>query len=316
MERLVSPVLGARLTGYDLRAPTDADIVRIERALDEHGVVVLPGQRLSPLEQLALGRRFGPVEEHPLGHVRDDIHDGTPGIHLVRVVKPESHNEAWHADMTWMERPPKYSVLNCHRAPSRADQTVAARHGEATRGATQFCSLTRAFESLSPGLRLMLEGLNVVHANDINNSNHAATATSAIPQQQIHPCVRWIPGGGGTDGTAIAMRKALFVNPSFTTQFEGFTREESEPLLRYLFEQAALPEHVFSHHWAPDDCVIWDNSQVWHRVQRDYDDTAARRMHRVCVTGLRPAGPSDPRGAITQWDRAAPSTPPPRLASL
>ena len=180
---------GAVLTGLELRDPTAATIAAIRAALDANGVAVLPNQRLAPLEQLALCRRFGSVEEHPLGHVQDDIHDGTPDIQLVRVIKPTAHNESWHADMTWMEQPPIYSVLNCHVTPSRHDQTVAALPGEPTRGATLFASLALTFDSLSPALRSALEGLNAVHANSGTNLNHAATVTSTIPQQQIHPCV-------------------------------------------------------------------------------------------------------------------------------
>ena len=53
-----------------------------------------------------------------------------------------------------------------------------------------------------------------------------------------------------------------------------------------------------------------DNRVVWHRVLRDYDDGAARRMHRVCVTGERPAGPSHPSGALPPWDTAPPAAAP------
>ena len=97
---LVEPLpaeLGARVTGVDLHAPSDDELAAIQRAIDEHGVVVVPAQDLAPLEQLAFSRQFGLVEEHPLGHNKEDIHDGTPDIHLVRVVQASSRNEGWHA---------------------------------------------------------------------------------------------------------------------------------------------------------------------------------------------------------------------------
>eukprot|EP01045_Picozoa_sp_COSAG04_P031438 COSAG04_NODE_5818_length_1485_cov_1.257576_1_plen_115_part_00 len=97
---LVEPLpaeLGARVTGVDLHAPSDDELAAIQRAIDEHGVVVVPAQDLAPLEQLAFSRCFGLVEEHPLGHNKEDIHDGTPDIHLVRVVQASSRNGGWHA---------------------------------------------------------------------------------------------------------------------------------------------------------------------------------------------------------------------------
>ena len=106
--------------------------------------------------------------------------------------------------MTWLERPPKYSVLNCKRTPSLADQSREAAPGEPTRGHTQFASLTHTFESLSPALRQMLEGLNAVHANPGTNPNHASRHNTEIPPEQIHPCVRYHEGTG---------RKSLYINP-------------------------------------------------------------------------------------------------------
>ena len=166
--------------------------------------------------------------------------------------------------MTWLERPPKYSVLNCKRTPSLADQSREAAPGEPTRGHTQFASLTHTFESLSPALRQMLEGLNAVHANPGTNPNHASHHNTEIPPEQIHPCVRYHEGTG---------RKSLYINPvrnafssvsaavrlgaidhlalpvvraqGFVRRFEGWSEEESAPLLRFLFERAE--RHLLTH---------------------------------------------------------------------
>ena len=69
---------------------------------------MVPAQDLAPLEQLAFSRRYGLVEEHPLGHNKEDIHDGTPDIHLVRVVQASSRNEGWHA-----VSPPRPRACRC-----------------------------------------------------------------------------------------------------------------------------------------------------------------------------------------------------------
>ena len=52
-------------------------------------------------------------------------------------------------------------------------------------------------------------------------------------QDAVHPVVIRLPDTG---------RKVLYVNPTFTVRFNGWTEEESSPLLDYLYEHASKPE--------------------------------------------------------------------------
>ena len=71
-------------------------------------------------------------------------------------------------------------------------------------------------------------------------------------------------------------RKALYVNPFFTTHFEDMTPEESKPLLDFLYEHATRPEHIYRHRWAAQDLVIWDNRCTMHYAVKDYDEHQRR----------------------------------------
>ena len=44
-------------------------------------------------------------------------------------------------------------------------------------------------------------------------------------------------------------KKSLYVNPGFTLQFEGWTVEESEPLLRFLYAHITRPEYTYRYRW-------------------------------------------------------------------
>jgi alpha-ketoglutarate-dependent taurine dioxygenase len=93
-----------------------------------------------------------------------------------------------------------------------------------------------------------------------------------------HPVVRLIPETG---------RRVLYVNPEFTTRFEGWTRRESLPLLRYLFDHGTRPEFVTRFSWTPGSIAFWDNRQVWHFAVNDYQGQR-RVMNRILLAGIKP----------------------------
>jgi taurine dioxygenase len=82
-------------------------------------------------------------------------------------------------------------------------------------------------------------------------------------------------------------RKALFVNPVYTSRFEGMTAAESRPLLDYLCAHAVQPNFTFRHHWTRGDLLMWDNRCLQHFAVADYG-SSPRTMHRVTVLGDRP----------------------------
>jgi taurine dioxygenase len=79
-------------------------------------------------------------------------------------------------------------------------------------------------------------------------------------------------------------RRLLFVNPNYTTHFEGWTEKESEPLLRFLFQHAARPEFTYRFQWQEGSIAFWDNRSVWHYALNDYHG-ARRLMHRISIKG-------------------------------
>jgi taurine dioxygenase len=79
----------------------------------------------------------------------------------------------------------------------------------------------------------------------------------------------------------------LYVNPEYTTRFEGWTRRESLPLLRYLFEHGSKAEFVTRFGWRPGSIAFWDNRQVWHMAVNDYHGMR-RVMNRIVLTGTKP----------------------------
>ena len=94
-------------------------------------------------------------------------------------------------------------------------------------------------------------------------------------QDAVHPVVIRHPLSG---------REILYVNPGFTTHIEGWTVQESAPLLRFLYGHIARPEHTCRFHWQPGALAFWDNRATWHFAVNDYHGER-RLMHRITVEG-------------------------------
>jgi len=144
-----------------------------------------------------------------------------------------------------------------------------------------------AYETLSDGMKQMLEGLMAVNTAD--RPAVAATREDRIREggresdtratEAIHPVVRTHPETG---------RKALYVNVAHTVRFDSMTEEESVPLLDYLFAHQTKPEFTCRFRWRVGSLAFWDNRCAQHNPINDYHGYR-RLLHRVTLAGDRPA---------------------------
>ena len=199
----------------------------MRRALADRGVLFLEGQSLTPEQHIAFARRWGEIDINNY-FPTDPTY---PEIALVRKEKGETTNigGGWHTDHSYDQVPAMGSILLARETPP-------------TGGDTLFASMYAAYDGLSDGLKATLEGLRAVHSADhvygpqgfYANTDIAGTLKGqGLKTGAVHPVVITHPVSG---------RKALFVNPAFTISFDGWTREESLPLLQYLYAQAMREE--------------------------------------------------------------------------
>ena len=214
---------------------------------------------------------FGPVEPHPLASRRGI--EGHPEVLVFENKKgtPGARNDFWHSDISFAEKPPACSVLYA--------RTITEGCGD-----TMFCNMYHAYDELAEGMRRMLDGLTAMHTSaPLAQRNRAGVSDGRpiadIPPPAEHPAVRTHPETG---------RKALYVNPYFTSHFAAMTEDESRPLLEFLHLHATRPENVFRHRWRQGDLLLWDNRCAMHYAVYDYDDTKPRLMNRTTAAGDRP----------------------------
>lgn len=144
-------------------------------------------------------------------------------------------------------------------------------------GDTLYLNAMVAFERLSPKMQQFLEGLEAVHSGTRQNTvSNKANLVRRPAIDTVHPVVRKHPVTG---------RKALWVNPEYTTKIIGLKAEESDNILRFLFDhlQKGLDFHTRVR-WEEDTVVVYDNRMVQHSVVLDYPLGGGGRRHLVRVT--------------------------------
>ena len=142
-----------------------------------------------------------------------------------------------------------------------------------------------AYDTLSDTMKNFLGGLKAVH--DYSHAYdtyfaHLKERPPLTPEQRAktppveQPMIRTHPETG---------RKALYVNPGFTKGIVGMPKEESQPILDFLFRHSTRPEFIYRHRWDVHDMMFWDNRCTMHYALADYDFSVRRHMHRTTVAG-------------------------------
>ncbi|MFT5113474.1 MAG: taurine dioxygenase [Parasphingorhabdus sp.] len=266
-----SAAVGAEIGGIDLRQVNEDQFAEVKQAFADHGVIFFRDQSFTPEEHIQFAERWGDINVNRFFTPLADY----PMIAEVRK-EPEAKMNiggGWHTDHSYDQIPALGSILYAREVPEIGGDTL-------------FASMYLAYEGLSDGLKEMLHGLNAVHSSRHTFGAEAISKDASVAgrfqnaenatQDSIHPVIITHPLSG---------RKSLYINPDFTLHFEGWSREESLPLMNYLFEQASLPQNTCRFQWRNNTIAFWDNRATWHYALNDYHGKR-RVMHRITIEGV------------------------------
>ena len=264
----LTPTVGAVIEGIDLGHDLDAaEFAQVHDALIDNGVIFFRDQEISVEAQKAFGLRFGTLHFHP----NDPGLEGHPEVMIIHADESSKRvaGESWHSDVSCDPEPPMGSILRIHTLPETGGDTV-------------FASMYAAYEALSEPMQRFLSGLTAVHDGapyyrSVNARIGRAESGKEYPHAE-HPIVRTHPESG---------RKALFVNEMFTTRIAGLSPQESDALLRMLFDHIKRPEFQCRFTWRKDSIAFWDNRCVQHMAIWDYWPRT-RSGYRVTIKGDKP----------------------------
>lgn len=273
-----SRVIGVEIQNLDLATPLDRQTVTaINDALNRYLVLVIRGQRLSDPDLLAFSRNLGeldPPGPNPYGEpFLKDFLEINVISNVVEQGRPIGNlgagEAAWHADMTYIDVPPKAAVLYALEIPVDGA------------GDTYFASMFAAYDALPPDLKLEIDGKVAVHDASRNSAGMLRRGYTEVTDVRetrgaLHPLVRTDPRSG---------RKALFLGRRHNSYVTGMPVEVSENLLDRLWAHATQSRFTMRHRWRAGDVLIWNNPAVLHR--RDPFDANSRRiMHRTQIKGV------------------------------
>jgi taurine dioxygenase len=267
--------LGAEIRGIDLRHIGDDDFAAIHRAWLDNLVLLFRGQSPSDEELIAFSRRFGELDWAPVQENGRRFVEGHPELYVVSNVVENgvaigslgAGEAVWHTDMSYLEQPPKASMLFAIEVPP-------------TGGDTGFSNMYLAWEELPVDLKRAVEGRRLKHDGTYNSGGYlregvTPTDDPTTSPGTYHPIAYRHPETG---------RIALYLGRRRNAYIEGLPLAESEALLDALWQHATRDALVWYNQWRVGDLVLWDNRCTMHR--RDpFDATARRIMHRTQIKG-------------------------------
>ncbi len=276
--KALTPRIGAVLTGVDLNgALSDAEVDGIRAAILAHRVVFIRDQHLDATGQTSFARRLGKVTRaHPTLPASPE----SPALFDLDSRGGSAANH-WHTDVTFVERPPMFSVLRAITIPDIGGDTLWA-------------NTVAAYQDLRPSIRILADELRAVHTNgqDYGRAD-VAQANGRVRPEQLEHLKQFVSTVYETEHPVVRVHeetgeRALLLG-GFAQKLVGHSSSESVDILRTLQSYVTRPENTVRWHWRQGDVAVWDNRATQHYAIYDYG-TRHRRVERITTAGVVPVG--------------------------
>jgi len=267
--------LGAEVRGIDLSRPLSARDRRvILDAFHEHLVIYFRDQKLNDKQLVEFSSCFGEVmvDKRPVDYFRELDTDMPDVVDVVSNLtidgKPigalGSGEAVWHTDTL----PIPNSALVLHALE-------VAESG----GNTRFANCYAAYEALPIGIKAEIQSRILIHSRLGTLLNGRSPNFDLDCSRALGP---WFPIVR-THG--VTKRRSLFLGRCGEGHIVDLSPEESNALLRVLWDHMAQPQFVWEHRWKVGDVLVWDNRCTVHS-RMSFE--GRRRMHRTTVRGEWP----------------------------
>ena len=268
----LSGSMGAEIIGLDLSKDlNNYEWEIVYNAFIKYIAIFFPDQNLDPKSYSSFFSRFGKPLKHPfIKSIK-----GSKYIHEI-IKKNNEENvfgNVWHTDFTNLIKPSLANALYAKKTPEYGGDTL-------------FSNMYLVYESFSTNMQNFLKSLEAFHGfsdrykkvisgkkNNLGLESDLISYKNKFNKEVIHPVVRTHPISG---------KKCIYVNPNFTLRIKGLNSDESEVILKYLYNTSIMPDFTFRYKWSNNTLGIWDNRCSMHYAVNDYGNKL-RVMQRMVV---------------------------------
>ena len=269
--------LGGEIVDLDISNKLTQDQINfINQSWDERLVLVFKKQNLDDHKLINFSKYFGELDPPGPNPYGITFLPEFPEINVISNVKNEQgtplgnlgDGEAvWHADMTYLQLPPKAGILYALEVPEN-------------QGNTHFANMALAYSELSNKLKEKIDDKILIHDSAHNSAGMLRKGYSEVDNPSETPGARhpMVITDKNTNN------KLLFLGRRPHAYIIGLELEESENLLNEIWEHATQEEFTWTQKWEKGDLLMWKNLNVLHK--RDaFDPNTRRVMHRTQIKG-------------------------------
>ena len=269
--------LGGEIIGLDISNKLTQDQINfINQSWDERFVLVFRKQNLDDHKLMNFSKYFGELDPPGPNPYGITFLPEFPEINVISNVKNEhgtpignlGDGEAvWHADMTYLQLPPKAGILYALEVPGN-------------QGNTHFANMELAYSELPNRLKDKIDGKILIHDSAHNSAGMLRKGYSEVDNPSDTPGARhpMVITDKNTNN------KLLFLGRRPHAYIIGLELEESENLLNEIWEHATQEKFTWTQRWEKGDLLMWKNLNVLHK--RDaFDPNTRRIMHRTQLKG-------------------------------
>ena len=238
--------IGVEINDLDITKILDIGIINeISELLSEFSVVVIRDQNITNDQHIKFSKCFGNLEQTKVGT------DGSGSKLIILRNFDEDGNIVPPTDrqrLNNLANKEWHSDSSFKKIPSKLS-ILSAKMIPSNGGDTEFLSMRAAYNSLPENLKLNIEDKVCWH-------------------DYSHGRLKIDPNLG-----------------AHCSKIDGMTENESQNLLKEIYEFVDNKSFVYSHVWKPYDLIMWDNRSVLHRATPIKGKIEKRLMVRTTIAG-------------------------------
>jgi taurine dioxygenase len=281
---------GAEVIGLNLEVDIPEDVrADLYGLWLQYGVLVFRDAALTSPQHLKLSRCFGTLKIHPIkvNHVDGQPElitvggngDGRGAIYLVDDELRYGYTY-WHQDMAYTPSISKGAMLRMIKTPTAG-------------GKTAWVDTIKAYAALPSELKKRIATLEVLQRFKLTPDRAwgQPDITLQMSSEQRNPLAQFV------DSTYFppvihpllimhpeAKRNALLLSPLHFDKVLGLPDAEGSALYEELIAFCLRSEFVYTHDWAQNDLVLWDNRRTMH-LALGYPVEGERLAYRATLDG-------------------------------